>query len=327
MVSAAPGLARDVLDDVAAVLGGRARRDQPLGAATTYRVGGPAALMVDVDSEEDLLAVRQALRGREVPVLVLGKGSNLLVADAGFAGLVVRPGAGLGRLAVDAGGPDAPGRVRAGASLGLPVLARRSVEAGLTGLEWAVGVPGSVGGALRMNAGGHGSDVAASLVRFRWLDLAREAGGESGPERLRLGYRSSSLAVTEVVVWAELAVRRGRREDGRAAIAAIVRWRRENQPGGSNAGSVFANPPGDAAGRLIEEAGMKGYRLGSAHVSERHANFIMADDGGSADDVWRVMERVRSEVARRCGVVLRDEVRLVGFGGTGSGPEPGEPRR
>ena len=313
------------LRQVAVDLGERARPDRPLGELTTYRVGGRAALFVEAHSEEDLLAVRESLRGRRVPVLVMGRGSNLLVADAGFPGLAVRLGPGLADLTMP--GPGGAGeetlRIRAGAAIGLPVLARRAVDAGLTGLEWAVGVPGSVGGAVRMNAGGHGSDVAASLRRYRWLDLAGEAGGEDGPERLRLGYRSSSLSATEVVVWAEFGVRPGSREEGRAAIAEIVRWRRAHQPGGSNAGSVFANPPGDSAGRLVEAAGLKGFRSGSARVSEKHANFIIADDGGSADDVRALMEIVRYEVARRTGVLLRSEVRLVGFDAGGGAHEPG----
>ena len=335
------------LNEVAAALGERAQRARPLGALTTYRVGGRAALLVEANSEEDLLAVRRSVLGRQVAILVVGKGSNILVADAGFPGLAVRLGPGLGDAMIPGPGgpgdamtpgpggpgdamtpgPGGPGeralRVRAGAALGLPVLARKTVDAGLSGLEWAVGVPGSVGGAVRMNAGGHGSDVAASLIRYRWLDLASEAGGDEGPERLRLGYRSSSLSPSEVVVWAEFAVRPGSREEGKAVIAEIVRWRRAHQPGGSNAGSVFANPPGDSAGRLVELAGLRGLRNGSARVSEKHANFIIADDAGSADDVRELMDIVRDEVARRTGVVLRSEVRLVGYGGGGTAREPG----
>lgn len=312
---------------VAAALGGRARADQPLGRLTTYRVGGPAALFVEAGSEDDLLAVRRALAGRAVPVLVLGRGSNLLVADAGFPGVVVHLAGGFGTVDLPAGGTAAgdaaaggaaTGRpdervVRAGAAVDLPALARRTVEAGLTGLEWAVGVPGSVGGAVRMNAGGHGSDTAAVLRRYRWLDLAGEGGGEDGPGRLALGYRTSTVGPAEVVLWAELGLRPGPVAEGRAALSSIVRWRREHQPGGSNAGSVFANPPGDSAGRLVEAAGLKGFRLGSAAVSAKHANFIQADEGGSADDVRRLVEHVRRVVADRAGVDLRTEVRLVGF--------------
>lgn len=324
---------RDELRAVAAALGDRARADHPLGRLTTYRVGGPAALFCEAGSEEDLLAVRRALADHPVPVLVLGRGSNLLVADAGFPGLVVHLAGAF--AAIDLPAAPAAERVvrtaervvRAGAAVGLPVLARRTVEAGLTGLEWAVGVPGSVGGAVRMNAGGHGSDTAAVLRRYRWLDLAGEGGGEDGPERLALGYRTSAVGPTEVVLWAELGLRPGPVEEGRAALAAIVRWRREHQPGGSNAGSVFANPPGDSAGRLVEAAGLKGFRMGSAAVSSKHANFVQADEGGSADDVRRLMEHVRQVVADRAGVELRTEVRLVGFPETDNGAMSGAMRR
>ncbi len=311
------GAGRD-LRRVAESLGSRVRHDHPLGKLTTYRVGGTAALYVEAGSEEDVLAVQSALLGRQVPVLVLGKGSNMLVADAGFPGLVVHLGHGLSEISVPAAprpdGTDNSGyTARAGGGAGLPVLARRTVEAGLSGLEWAVGVPGSVGGAVRMNAGGHGSDVASCLLRYHWLDLAHDAGGVDGPERLGLGYRSSNLSATEVVVWAEFALHAGSVVAGREMLSEIVRWRREHQPGGSNAGSVFTNPPGDSAGRLVEEAGLKGFRLGSAQVSAKHANFIQADDGGSADDVRRLIDHVRRVVADRLGVVLGTEVHLVGF--------------
>ena len=308
------------LERLADRLGRAARRGAPLGAVTTYRVGGPAAVMVEVRSEEELLEVRGALASSgatgRVPVLVLGKGSNLLVADAGFPGLVVRAGGALSEVAVEAGAARGglPVVVRAGGGAGLPVLARRTVEAGLSGLEWAVGIPGTVGGALKMNAGGHGADTASCLVSYRWLDLCSDAGGEDAPDRLRLGYRTSALGDAEVVVSADFAARPGDPAAGRAALAEIVRWRREHQPGGSNAGSVFTNPPGDSAGRLVEVAGLKGHRLGSARVSEKHANFIQADRTGSADDVLRLVHHVREAVAVATGVVLRPEVKLAGFG-------------
>jgi UDP-N-acetylmuramate dehydrogenase len=288
-------------------LGGLARSDHPLGALTTYRVGGTAALLVEPDGEEELLEVARALRGLDVPVLVIGRGSNLLVADRGFDGLVIRLGSAFEGLDIER--TD----VRAGAALSLPVLARRTAAAGLTGLEWAVGVPGSVGGAVRMNAGGHGSDTAATLVGYRWVDLSSAAVGEGGAERLGFGYRHTTLRSTEVVVAGSYRLESGDPATGAAAIDEIVRWRRANQPGGSNAGSVFTNPPGDSSGRLIDACGLKGFRLGTAEVSPKHANFIQADRGGSADDVWRLIEYVRAAVAEASGVVLATELRLVGF--------------
>jgi len=301
--------AASALDAVADALGARALRDVALGARTTYRVGGPAAVAVDAQDEADLLAVHRALLAADapVPVVVLGQGSNLLVADAGFAGLVVVLGGGFAWVEV------ADASVRAGGATKLPVVARRAAAAGLRGLEWAVGVPGSVGGAVRMNAGGHGSDMAAVLARCGLFDLATGEAHDVDPARLDLGYRRSAVGPAQVVVWASFAVAPGSAGDAEAVVADVVRWRRQHQPGGSNAGSVFTNPPGDSAGRLVEAAGLKGERLGSAQVSLKHANFIQADAGGSADDVWRLVQRVRAVVEEHSGVALVPELRVLGF--------------
>ena len=165
--------------------------------------------------------------------------------------------------------------------------------------------------------------MASCLVRYAWVDLLAEAGGTDDVGRLAYGYRSSSVAATELVVEAELEVTPGSVEAEQEAVAAIVRWRREHQPGGSNAGSVFTNPEDDSAGRLIEAAGLKGYRMATARVSEKHANFIQADRGGRADDVYALIEHVRGVVAERCGVLLRTEVRLLGFDRGKTGPVSG----
>jgi UDP-N-acetylmuramate dehydrogenase len=293
--------------EVAALLGPRARTDVALGPLTTYRVGGSAAVAVEVADPDDLAEVARAVHATGVPTLVVGKGSNLLVADSGFDGLAVLLGAGFAEIGLTAT------LVRAGAAVSLPVLARRTAAAGLTGLEWAVGVPGSVGGAVRMNAGGHGSDTASTLQRVRVVDLANGEDGEVPASALDLGYRRSALTSTQVVVWAEFALAVGDAAAAEAEVRDIVRWRREHQPGGQNAGSVFTNPPGDSAGRLIEAAGAKGLRVGSAEVSPKHANFIQADAGGRADDVFALMVEVRRRVAAHVGVVLHPETRLVGF--------------
>jgi UDP-N-acetylmuramate dehydrogenase len=309
-------------DALAEALGPRATRRRPLGPLTTYGVGGPAAVLVEVEGPEDLHILRTLLAGSAFPVCVLGRGSNLLVADAGFDGVAVRLGAGFNSVRLPDPGPEQqpPFVVRAGASTPLPVLARRAADAGWAGLTWAVGVPGSVGGAVRMNAGGHGADMAGCLRRYSWVDLVRDEGGTDDPSRLRFAYRSSSVGASQVVVEAELEVTRGQVAVEQEALSSIVRWRREHQPGGANAGSVFTNPAGDSAGRLIEQAGFKGFRLGTAHVSEKHANFIQADKGGRADDVRALMEHVRTRVFEECGVRLVAEVRLLGFGEGETGP-------
>ena len=288
-------------------LGPRVRRDVPIGTLTTYRVGGDADLFVEAAGPDDLRAVRAAVSGHDVPVLVLGKGSNLLIADSGFHGLALVLGEAFGAVEIR------DGSVEAGGAVGLPVLARRTAAAGLTGLEWAVGVPGSVGGGVRMNAGGHGSDMARCLSTWELYDLGAEAEGWQPVSSLAYGYRRSGVGASQVVTAARFELRAGDREESEAEIAEIVRWRRENQPGGQNAGSVFTNPPEDSAGRLIDAAGLKGRRLGSAEVSPKHANFIQADPGGSADDVRRLIDMVREEVRRQAGVELVPEVRMVGF--------------
>lgn len=320
------------LQRVAALLGDRAVRDEPLGPYTTYRVGGPAAVFVRATGVEDLHAVSRALTRVAVPVLVLGRGSNTLVADAGFRGLAVALGPFAERLAVPE--PGSAPVVVAGGHASLPVVARQSVAAGLAGFEWAVGVPGSVGGAVRMNAGGHGSDMAASLREVHLFDLRRGIEAHVRAADLGLRFRGSDLGDEHVVLSATLGLAWGDREEGERRIAEIVRWRREHQPGGQNAGSVFVNPSeggdGPSAGRLVDEAGLRGQRIGTAAVSEKHANFIQADEGGSADDVVELMTWVRQRVAERHGVDLRSEIRLVGFSPTvavaaGHAPRRSEP--
>lgn len=280
-----------------------------LAQLTTYRVGGPAALFVRPDDQDELMGVAKALVGTGVPSLVVGRGSNMLIADAGFEGLAIQLGPGFETTRVRGN------RLTAGGAAALPVVARFSVAEGLTGFEWAVGVPGSMGGAVRMNAGGHGSDMAAVLTEVSLLDLEEAVVTKVPAAQLHLGYRQSAVSACQVVTSAALDLKEGERAEGEELLAEIVRWRRENQPGGQNSGSVFANPPGDSAGRLIELAGAKGLRIGSAAVSERHANFIQADQGGSADDIFALMAEVRRLVLEGHGLDLIPETILVGFSG------------
>ena len=301
-----------VIDAVTAALGPAAELDAPLGALTTYRVGGRAAVVVRAESVEQLVALGRTLAAvpaadGPVPIVVVGRGSNLLVADRGFAGVAVVLGEGLAGIEVRGT------VVTAGGWASLPVVSRRSAASGLTGFEWAVGVPGSVGGAVRMNAGGHGSDMAAVLRRVRVVDLRSGEDGWMTAGALELGYRSSVLAPHQVVVAAELALAEGDRATAEAEISDIVRWRREHQPGGANAGSVFTNPPDDSAGRLLDAAGAKGRRHGTAEVSTKHANFIQSDEAGSADDVAALMAELRVLVREHAGVDLHAETHLLGF--------------
>ncbi len=293
-----------LMDDV----GDKIAVDVPMGALTTYRVGGRAAAMVVVDDHETLSAVAAAVAGTGIPVMTLGRGSNMLVADRGFDGLVVH-------MAGDYAAINVVDEtiVIAGAAAKLPVVARTTVGYGLTGFEWAVGVPGSIGGAVRMNAGGHGADMRDALLDADIVDFAAGERRIVPAEELQLSYRHSALRTDELVVGCRLSLSPGDERKGKAEMAEIVQWRRDNQPGGQNAGSVFTNPDGDSAGRLIDTAGGKGLRVGSAEVSEKHANFIQADEGGSAADVLQVMIEVRTLVEYAHGVVLQPETHLVGF--------------
>lgn len=301
------GDASERIEAAAAVLGDRGTRNESLAGSSTYRVGGPAALSLVVDDVADLELLAEVVASTGIDTLVVGNGSNLLVADAGFPGVAVHLGDRFSEIHVD------DDIVRAGAAALLPVVARRSVSAGLVGFEWAVGVPGSIGGAVRMNAGGHGSDMARSLVGVRVFDLRTGEDGVVTAADLDLGYRRSAVGSNQVVTEATIGLQHG---DGDAAsdlVSEIVRWRRANQPGGSNAGSVFTNPVDDSAGRLVDAAGCKGRRRGTAAVSDKHANFIQADNDGSADDVFVLMVEIRDVVEAHSGVRLHPETVLVGF--------------
>ncbi|MEK7422582.1 MAG: UDP-N-acetylmuramate dehydrogenase [Actinomycetota bacterium] len=293
------------------VLGELGARGVVLAPLTTYRVGGPAALLVRPTTVDDLVKVYEAVHESGLPVLVVGRGSNLLIADEGFAGIAIVLGSSWADIIID----PVTRRVVAGAAASLPVLARRTVAASLSGLEWAVGVPGSVGGGVRMNAGGHGSDIAASLLTIDLFDLHRGSAVTLPASGLGLRFRGSDLAEHQLVLSAAMQLQVGEQSRSEVELEEIVRWRREHQPGGQNAGSVFVNPvPGEvAAGALIDALGLRGFRIGSAHVSLKHANFIQADEGARARDVLDVIIAVRTQVAEATGHQLRSEVRLIGF--------------
>ncbi len=287
--------------------GGRVALSYPLGPLTTYKLGGPAEAYVEVESERDLESLASLLAEHpDVQVTIVGRGSNILVSDKGVKGLVLRLGEGFHYIEEVAGG------VRAGGIVPLPVLARWVGERGYTGLEFGVGIPASVGGAVRMNAGGHGSEISEVLRSARIFDLT-SGGREVAAQDLGLRYRGSDIGPQEIVVEATFDLKAGDPEKIKAAMAEISRWRREHQPGGiPSAGSVFKNPPGDAAGRLIEAAGCKGLRVGGAEVSRKHANFFVAEEGAAASDVAGLMVEVRRRVFEKFEVLLEPEVRLIG---------------
>jgi UDP-N-acetylmuramate dehydrogenase len=321
------------LDDAAArltaALGRPVERDVSFASLTTYGLGGPAAVLVRARGEEDLAAVAGALPAG-IPVLCVGRGSNLLVADEGFDGVAVLLDGPLAELSIvpDTGDPGA-GAIVAGGGVRLPVLARQAAAAGWSGVEFFAGIPGSVGGAVRMNAGGHGKETVEVLRRAWVIDVGagRSEITERGLDSLDLTYRHSNLGPGHVVLRAEFTVSARPADECKAEIDEVVRWRRANQPGGNNAGSVFTNPPGDSAGRLIDSCGLKGFRVGTAWVSDRHANFFQAEpDGqGRAADVVALVLEVQREVEAATGVLLVPELRRVAFAGL-AGARPGAPQ-
>jgi UDP-N-acetylmuramate dehydrogenase len=284
------------------------KENEPLSSRTSFGIGGPAEFFLELARPE---AIEKAIEGcteRDIPYLLLGAGTNLLIADRGVDGLVVR---------VVNRDHDIEGtRVRAGAGLKMMRLARIVADANLRGFEFAIGVPGTVGGAVYQDAGCWGKELREVLVEARGFVPGR--GVQTwGPRDLQLGYRSSALRDGPLhgalVISATVQLERGDGEEARQLMARLTRERNETQPiKTKNCGSVFKNPPGDSAGRLVQAAGLKGAREGAAVISPLHGNFIVNEGGATAADVRRLIERVITEVKRRFGAQLEPEVEMVG---------------
>lgn len=300
----------DLLRRLRETCSGAVSGDASVAELTTLKVGGPVRVLVTAEADDDLAAVGAAVEEHGVPWLVVGRGSNLLVSDRGWPGVVVTLGRGFRGVAIDGH------RVRAGAAEPLPALAMRIADAGLGGFAWAAAVPGSLGGAVRMNAGAHGGEMAQVLVEVDIFRL-RQRVRETWPARaLGLSYRHSELPSDGIVVSATLQLSAASADEIKAEIAEIRQWRRDHQPlNEPNCGSVFTNPPGDSAGRLVDTAGAKGMTVGGASVSTMHANFIVTTPGATAADVVELIERVRKQVADVHGVDLVPEVQMRGFDG------------
>ncbi|MBC8449443.1 MAG: UDP-N-acetylmuramate dehydrogenase [Chloroflexi bacterium] len=311
----------------------RLRQNEPLSRHTTLRIGGPADLFLAVENEEELIAAVCWAREQSLPCLLLGGGSNVLVADEGVRGLVVANRAHGWRqreaISYQLSGIGHPAScilhlasciLHLASCVPLSRLARATIGQGLAGLEWAVGIPGTVGGAIVGNAGAHGGCMADSLIAVRVLDDDGEV-RELAAEELGLGYRSSVFKGQGlgdrgkgIILSAEIALQPGERQELEARAAAYLAQRRRTQPKGLSAGSVFRNPPGDFAGRLIEAAGLKGACHGGAVIAEKHANFIINRGGATAADVLALMALARQRVLERFGVTLELEIELVGNG-------------
>jgi UDP-N-acetylmuramate dehydrogenase len=303
-----------------------------LAKHTSLGIGGPADLFLVAPTIEALVAAVHVARAHGLPYLIIGNGSNLLVSDAGVRGLVIKNKADVvSMVPLDAAGQPLPPERTADATSSLwqadagvlfPALARQTVDAGWTGLEWGQSVPGTVGGGVVSNAGAHGGDLHDSLTRI-WV-LTEEGTVEEWPvERLALGYRTSIFKAHgalarrtpgsgPVILRVELRLRPGDPGQGRARMAEYLAERRRSQPQGRSAGSTFKNPLPRYAGQLLEAAGMKGVRRGQAQFSPKHANFMMNLGKAQASDVLALLDLARTRVREMSGVELETELEIVG---------------
>jgi len=296
--------------DIQRRIGVKTSRDEPLARFTTMRVGGPADLFATVHNAFELRALVRYARSRSLPHLVLGRGSDIVISDRGVRGLVIQDRAEGSHVDGD--------RYTAEAGVPMARAATETQRAGLSGLEFGLAIPGTVGGAVWANAGAHESDVATILDSARIL---ASDGTESVVPAAELGlaYRDTRLkhppedGPPELVVEATFRLEPADPDTIKTRLDDIRRWRQAHQPLGlPSAGSVFRNPSGDSAGRLIDEAGLKGTRIGGAVVSEKHANFIVNDQKGQAADVRRLGDHVRDEIARLHGITLEYEIVFLG---------------
>ena len=287
-------------------LRGELRRDEPLAKHTTWRVGGPAARLYRPADRADLIAFLRHLSADE-PLLWVGLGSNLLIDDAGWPGTVVETQGCLTEMAV-----IAPGRLRFEAGVSCAKAARFATRQGLIGIEFLAGIPGTIGGALAMNAGAWGGETWPHVALVRTVDRAGSV-RERLPNEFQVGYRHVTAPAGEWFLDAEMTLDRGDAEAAQARIKGLLERRAATQPTGlPSCGSVFRNPPGDHAARLIEACGLKGLRFGGAEVSTKHANFIINLGDATARDIARLIDHVHAEVERRHGIRLIPEVRRVG---------------
>ncbi|OPY57706.1 MAG: UDP-N-acetylenolpyruvoylglucosamine reductase [Pelotomaculum sp. PtaU1.Bin035] len=288
-------------------LSGRARTDEPMKKHTSWRIGGPADIFVEPGNRQELRLIVSYARNRGIPLTVIGAGSNLLVSDSGIRGIVVKVGDGLARIYIDGDVVSA----EAGAKLGRVAAAAK--DAGLGGFEFSAGIPGTIGGAVVMNAGANGSSVGVLAQRILILSLEGDFSYKSKKD-MNFGYRSSVIQ-TEPAIVVEVAFACYPREKEMIdkEMAGYLARRKASQPiCCPNAGSVFKNPPGESAGRLIEAAGLKGMRIGDAQISTLHANFIINLGSATARDALKLIDRARDTVYSRFGVELQPEVKFTG---------------
>ncbi|RME70889.1 MAG: UDP-N-acetylmuramate dehydrogenase [Chloroflexi bacterium] len=294
----------------------RPRRNEPLAQHTTFRIGGPADIWLTVEHVDELADAVLLARRRGVPVFILGTGANILVGDGGIRGLVIENRAGEVQFPPLEGlAPGAEVLLTADSGVNLPGLARRCARRGLRGLEWAAGIPGTIGGAVVNNAGAYGSDMAHTLYRVELLSPSGTRVWQP-VEWLEYGYRTSRLKRSAggewVVLRAELRLVGDTPANVEARLAELNERRKASQPPGATVGSMFKNPPGDYAGRLIEAAGLKGLRQGGAQISPVHANFFQNLGDATCRDVLVLIHTAQTRVRKLFGVELELEIELVG---------------
>ncbi|MDF1519662.1 MAG: UDP-N-acetylmuramate dehydrogenase [Brevefilum sp.] len=298
------------MKDLIETFGSKLHENIVMANFTTAQVGGPVPALISIQSIDDLIKASVMLWEQEIPFIILGSGSNILVSDRGLDCIILHNRAHNIKINTKSDPPSI--EAESGAILG--TVARQSALRGLSGMEWAAPVPGTVGGAVYGNAGAHGSDMAASLKMAKILH--KDKGIEDWPvEKLAYEYRSSILKrerMPVVVLSAILNAVPSSKEEAWERIMTYQAHRKETQPPGASMGSMFKNPPGDYAGRLIEAAGLKGRRIGRAMISPVHANFIINLDGASAKDIWQLMNLAQETVHEKFGVKLEPEIELIG---------------
>lgn len=298
----------DSISHLRSIFGNRLQEHARLAPYTSARIGGPADVLITVTSADEMAEAIRQLWNLDLPYLVLGGGSNVLISDKGVRGVVV-----LNRAKTVGFETGKAPMVRAESGVVIANLARRAASRGLAGLEWAAAVPGTIGGAVYGNAGAFGGDMAGTLIS---TELLTESGRERWPvERLEYGYRTSILKrkpSKTVVLSAELRLQHSTKEAASAKIAEFSERRKETQPPGASMGSMFKNPPGDYAGRLIEAAGLKGTRIGNAEISQVHANFFINHGETSAQDIRALVNLVQETVTAKSGVHLELEIEFIG---------------
>lgn len=286
--------------------------NEPMARHTTFGVGGPADVYIAVRSEDQLRRAFAIARQRGLETFIFGSGSNILVGDGGIRALVID------NRAAEVTGPEQNGLgywVRAGSGMSFATLARRMCSAGYAGLEWAAGIPGSLGGAVVTNAGAYGRSLSDVLKGARLADSYGDV-IEVAPEELDLTYRNSAFArgkiTGEVVLSVDVRLQKGDAPELKRRIREFDRERKGSQPPGRNCGSVFKNPPGRSAWQYVDDAGLRGHRIGNAQFSELHSNFILNLGGATARDVTLLIELAQQTVCERFAVSLETEVMYVG---------------